>query len=99
MKIAVVEGLYYYRGWIAIACMGQLTGKSRDELFFWYDRACKVIELGRAEWPDVDREERGTIFDDTFLRGVQVRRLNAYMQVNSLRSFHIFRKMTYFSGI
>lgn len=68
------------RAWIILGFLGQVSHITRDELFNWYDRTCKLIELGQMEWPDVPRDLRGTIFDTTFLRGVQVLRMNAYMQ-------------------
>lgn len=68
-----------------------MSDKPRDGVFLWYDRACKLIELGRAEWSDVPRDLRGTIFDETFLRGVQVLRMNAYMQVCSFPDRSRFR--------
>ncbi|KAI0316405.1 hypothetical protein OF83DRAFT_1195236 [Amylostereum chailletii] len=46
-----------------------------------YDVALDVLTWGRNEWPGVPAETRGTIFEDTFVRGVRNMRLEAYMEV------------------
>lgn len=68
-------------GWIIHGHFGKLNNTPREELYACYDRACKLIELGRQEWPDVPRQVRGTTFDLTFLRGVKTIRMDEYMKV------------------
>lgn len=85
---------FQVRVWIIWGFLGLIHDKPREELFLWYDRAYKLIELGRKEWPDVSRELRGTIFDETFLRGVQVLRMNAYMQAYEVKHLRNSGKFT-----
>jgi len=59
---------------------GGFRGASQDVLD-WYERVIRTLELGCHEWPNVSKDQRGAIFQGTFLRGVRVLYLNAYMQV------------------
>ncbi|VDB94316.1 unnamed protein product [Peniophora sp. CBMAI 1063] len=45
-----------------------------------YQKALDILEWGRQEWADVPKEERGVIFEDTFIRGVRSLHLDAYMK-------------------
>ncbi|THH15780.1 hypothetical protein EW146_g4753 [Bondarzewia mesenterica] len=45
-----------------------------------YDKVLAIQRWGRQQWSDVPRDDRGTVFDDTFVRGVRALRLEAYMQ-------------------
>jgi hypothetical protein len=47
----------------------------------FYRRTLDVIEWGRSVWKDVPRSDRGTIFDETFCRGVRAMHLEALMEV------------------
>ena len=47
----------------------------------FYRRAMDVIEWGRSMWKDVDRADRGSIFEETFLRGLRAMHIEAFMQV------------------
>lgn len=44
-------------------------------------RAIEVIEWGRTVWKDVPTEERGAIFEATFLRSVRALHLEVSMSV------------------
>jgi stress-induced-phosphoprotein 1 len=44
-------------------------------------RAIEVIEWGRAIWKDIPREDKGSIFELTFLRAVRALRMDASMNV------------------
>ncbi|KAL0575570.1 hypothetical protein V5O48_006414 [Marasmius crinis-equi] len=46
-------------------------------------RAIEVIDWGRKTWPDVPYADRGVIFMDTFLRGVQKLHMEALVKVCS----------------
>lgn len=82
------------RAWIIMGYMGQISDAPRDELFAYFNRACKLIELGRTEWPDVPQNLRGSIFEKTFLRGVQVQRVNAYMRAYNVKHLRTSGKFT-----
>ncbi|KAI0323069.1 hypothetical protein OF83DRAFT_1048116 [Amylostereum chailletii] len=71
-------------GWIL---SGFITGGAqRDPVFAldYYSRAMQILVWGRTVWKDVHRDDRGSVFEPTFFRGV--RRLffqsfiEAYMQ-------------------
>jgi hypothetical protein len=46
-------------------------------------RAIEIIKWGRKEWAGVDREDRGAIFVETFLRGVQTLHMESLINVSS----------------
>lgn len=48
-----------------------------------YDLAIEVLERGRHTWPDVPKQLRGSVFEDTFLLGLKSMRLNCYSKVRS----------------
>lgn len=43
--------------------------------------ALEVLEWGRKTWKNVSREDRGSIFEDTFIRGVRSLHIDAFMKV------------------
>jgi hypothetical protein len=49
----------------------------------FYRRALDVIEWGRSTWKDVPKDDRGTIFDETFLRGLRAMHMEALMEVRA----------------
>ncbi|KAA1479181.1 hypothetical protein DENSPDRAFT_846114 [Dentipellis sp. KUC8613] len=44
------------------------------------DKILEILRWGRAEWPNASVSERGSIFTDTFVRGVRTMRLDRYMR-------------------
>ncbi|KAL0575571.1 hypothetical protein V5O48_006415 [Marasmius crinis-equi] len=71
------------RSWILF---GFLEGGSRGNFVSEAEhigRALEVINWGRKTWPDVPSEDRGVIFMDTFLRGVQKLHIEALVKVCS----------------
>ena len=57
--------------------------KTDAESVRMYDKALAILRWGREQWCDIPREERGTVFDDTFVRGVRHLRLDFYMNVRA----------------
>lgn len=53
-----------------------------------YDKALAILKWGREKWKGVPKEDRGTIFEDSFVRGVRDMRLEAYMEVRYINSRH-----------
>ncbi len=47
----------------------------------WFTHAIDVIERGRTIWKDVPKDDRGAVFEATFLRGIKVLRLDSYLHV------------------
>ncbi|OCH88774.1 TPR-like protein [Obba rivulosa] len=45
-----------------------------------FDNAISVLEWGAAKWKDVSSEDRGEIFERTFIRTVKVLRMRAYLK-------------------
>lgn len=52
-----------------------------------YDKALAILKWGREHWKDVPKEDRGTIFEDSFVRGVRDLRLESYMEVRHISVF------------
>ncbi|OBZ79655.1 Small glutamine-rich tetratricopeptide repeat-containing protein beta [Grifola frondosa] len=44
-----------------------------------YGRVVEILEWGRRAWKDVSRDDRGVVFEDSFLRGVRSMRLEVQM--------------------
>lgn len=53
-----------------------------------YDKALAILKWGREQWKDVPKEDRGTVFEDSFVRGVRDMRLEAYMEVRYINPMH-----------
>lgn len=59
---------------------GGLRGRF-DTAVEFYSRAIEVINWGRVAWENVSVEQRGVIFETSFLRGIRAMHLEALMQV------------------
>jgi len=46
-----------------------------------YRDTLDFLEEGRKVWENVSRKERGTVFDDSFTRGIRVLHLEAFTKV------------------
>lgn len=47
-------------------------------------RAIEVLEWGRTAWKNVPVDDRGVIFEDTFIHGLRAMHLEALMEVRLL---------------
>lgn len=65
-------------------------GREFEKGLQYFSNALDVLRRGRKIWRDVSKEQRGTIFEETFIRGVRVLHLEATMQA----SVHFLRSMT-----
>jgi len=72
---------FYLSGWIIRGFIGEGLGYPRDELVNWFRQAMDFLELGRQEWPNVPKDDRGAIFEKSFIQGVKRLHLNAYLTV------------------
>lgn len=54
-----------------------------------YDKALAILKWGREHWKDVSKDDRGTIFEDSFVRGVRDLRLEVYMEVRHIIGFSL----------
>ena len=71
--------------------MGFLEGGARHNYVSeteYITRGLEVIEWGRKTWADVPQGDRGVVFSDTFLRGVQKLRIEALVKVPDPRHAH-----------
>lgn len=48
----------------------------------FYRRTLDILQWGRRTWKDVPRDDRGTVFDLTFVRGVKRFYMNALLEVS-----------------
>jgi hypothetical protein len=64
---------------------GYLAGSGSRELYDaaleFYRSAIDVLEWGRREWKDVSPDQRGVIFDETFIIGIKRLMLHTMMEV------------------
>lgn len=51
----------------------------------FFDNVLEVLEWGRRFWPDEPKENRGAVFQKTFLRGVRCLRLETLVKVHYLQ--------------
>lgn len=61
-------------------------GTSSDDygmVLEFYGRALEVLEWGRKIWKDVPSDDRGVIFEDSFVRGIKRLYLGALTSVCS----------------
>jgi hypothetical protein len=63
---------------------------SREE---FYRRAIDIVEWGRLVWQGVSNEDRGTIFEETFLRGLRLMHLEALRQVRTFSVLSFDRQL------
>src|SRR5882762_2283476 len=50
-----------------------------------YRQALEILEWGRQDWKDVTSNDRGTIFEITYVRGVKRFYMTALMEVGKFR--------------
>ncbi|THH01523.1 hypothetical protein EW026_g1197 [Hermanssonia centrifuga] len=67
------------RGWIMRGVFECLKDCPTAAVEF-YSRSLEVLKWGQRAWRNVPKEKRGVIFEDTFIRGVRVLHLNAYLK-------------------
>ncbi len=60
-----------------------LDGLKRDNLATetLYRDTLDFLEEGRKIWRHVSKDDRGTVFEDTFVRGIRVLHLHAFLKV------------------
>lgn len=73
---------------------GHLTNKPDNGVQF-LKRAVDLLEWGRNVWKNVHKDDRGAIFQDTFLRGVRSLHLKMFMNVRceSCHFGYLFNRM------
>lgn len=54
----------------------------------FYTSALDVLQWGKELWKDVSFDDKGTVFRETFMRGVKCMRLDAFIAVQS-SSLHV----------
>ncbi|KAL5478894.1 hypothetical protein ACEPAI_2171 [Sanghuangporus weigelae] len=71
------------RGWIMRAFLSAGMRKDYTGAEQFYRNAIDVLERGREIWSDVEKDERGSIFEHTFVFGVRAIHLEAFMQAHA----------------
>ncbi|KAL5525220.1 hypothetical protein ACEPAF_9089 [Sanghuangporus sanghuang] len=71
------------RGWIMRAFLSAGMKKDYMDAEQFYRNAIDVLERGREIWSDVEKDERGSIFEHTFVFGVRAIHLEAFMQAHA----------------
>ncbi|KDR85535.1 hypothetical protein GALMADRAFT_368117 [Galerina marginata CBS 339.88] len=64
------------RAWIMCGFMAKSTGRHLVAMEF-YSRVVNILDWGRRVWQNVSKDDRGVIFEKTFVRGVKRLRLAA----------------------
>ncbi len=64
----------------------------------WLDSALEVLVWGRERYSGVSSEEKGAIFQHTFIRGVKCLRLNDFMTVHCRALSYTSKRTTLTSG-
>lgn len=75
------------RGWIVVGLIASNDGPENGSAAMeYFSQAIGVLQWGRNVWQKVPREQKGEIFDSTFLRGVKRLFLSAFVKAytNSL---------------
>ena len=73
------------RGLIMRAFMENGLRGDPESAVHFYGNALKVLDWGRKEWRGVSKDDRGAVFEPTFVRGVRSLRINVLMQVSPVR--------------
>lgn len=59
-------------------------------------KALEILTWGQNEWATATREERGSVLEDTWIRGIQSMRMEEYLQVSFVALISIsFVKLNY----
>lgn len=63
-----------------------VTGNLQAAIEF-YSRALDIVEWGARTWPNLSQEERGVIFEKTFIRGVKKMKVAVMLDVGFINNF------------
>ena len=69
------------RAWISRAFLSYALSRDFSAAFRFYNDALEILERGRQIWKDVPADVRGEIFEDHFIRRVQLLLNQQYMNV------------------
>ncbi|EGO24395.1 hypothetical protein SERLADRAFT_438006 [Serpula lacrymans var. lacrymans S7.9] len=58
------------RAWVMLGLLDSLVGRAHHVALEHFRKVIEVLELGRVYWKTVPKEQRGSIFDDAFIRGI-----------------------------
>lgn len=70
-----------YRAYIMRGFLEGTAQRNHQAAVEFMSRALEIIEWGSKEWKNVSIEDRGVIFRPSFIRGLQVMYMEAYMKV------------------
>ncbi|KAH9945609.1 hypothetical protein B0H21DRAFT_694091 [Amylocystis lapponica] len=72
------------QGWVMRGFVDYTIRNKPEDALLFYGWTLDVLDWGRLVWKDVPKEDRGTIFEDTSVRGVRCLRLQALMMASAL---------------
>lgn len=72
-----------------MAWISMTVGQEYSVAHEFLDRAVEIIEWGRTVWKNVSSDDRGAIFELTFLRLVRALRMAASMKARHLMHYFI----------
>lgn len=70
------------RCWMMSGFLTDSLGGDSPGAVQFYDEVIQALEWGRQAWRNVPKEQRGAVFEDTFLRGVKCLRFDCYMKAS-----------------
>ncbi|KAI0937103.1 hypothetical protein AcV5_005078 [Taiwanofungus camphoratus] len=68
------------RAWLMSGYLSHKNDSSQERALQLLNSAVSVLEWGASLWRNIPKEERGVIFEKTFVRGVKRLRIEAYMK-------------------
>ncbi|KAL6299613.1 hypothetical protein BKA93DRAFT_819814 [Sparassis latifolia] len=71
------------RAWIMRALIADKIQQKSDDALKFYDWILDVLQWGRRVWKSVPKDDRGSVFESTFVRGVRSLRLESLMEACS----------------
>lgn len=70
-----------FSAWVMRAFLSAGVTQNYPSAIQFYEWALEIIERGRKIWRDVSTDDRGVVFEDTFIRGIRLLLNQAYMGV------------------
>lgn len=71
-----------YSAWLMSGYLSHKNDSSQERALQLLNSAVSVLEWGASLWRNIPKEERGVIFEKTFVRGVKRLRIEAYMKAS-----------------
>ncbi|PPQ99536.1 hypothetical protein CVT24_005326 [Panaeolus cyanescens] len=69
------------RAWIVSGCLSSRMSNQSGPAYEFFSRAIELLEWGRIMWKDVSTEERGVVFERSFIRGIKRMKLESMIAI------------------